>query len=337
MAVFMLNVCKFNGCGLTFKSLGDLIQHIEETHIDYDPRVVEQTEQQQPTCIPLSYVLRFLTDAARKEGIKPIHQARSNQTCLPSSLRNKNNTPTGSEAEEGEDFVSEPEDSNDSWTTSEEFSADFILRYGSRVVSQNTTNQNNNTDKPFACPVPGCKKRYKNVNGIKYHSKNGHKNDGKVRKAFKCPCGKSYKTPYGLKNHAAIQHGGSVLQIKVLQNNNKMAVKSEIEHETTESRQVGDVGSFNGVPMTFVKVPKAKVSAIEDHGYIKQERSVLVETEIECESDLGILTPASSPPLPVQNSAVKQEAHPQQARSFHKYLANVTSSQMHRRNLKGDN
>lgn len=37
----------------------------------------------------------------------------------------------------------------------------------------------NKDDKPFACPVPGCKKRYKNVNGIKYHSKNGHKNDGK--------------------------------------------------------------------------------------------------------------------------------------------------------------
>lgn len=34
-------------------------------------------------------------------------------------------------------------------------------------------------EKPFACPVPGCKKRYKNVNGIKYHSKNGHKKDGK--------------------------------------------------------------------------------------------------------------------------------------------------------------
>lgn len=34
-------------------------------------------------------------------------------------------------------------------------------------------------EKPFACPVPGCKKRYKNVNGIKYHSKNGHKKEGK--------------------------------------------------------------------------------------------------------------------------------------------------------------
>lgn len=42
-------------------------------------------------------------------------------------------------------------------------------------------------EKPFACPVPGCKKRYKNVNGIKYHSKNGHKKDGKwVYKKFTC-------------------------------------------------------------------------------------------------------------------------------------------------------
>lgn len=33
MAVFLINICKFNGCGITFQSLGDLIQHIEDTHI----------------------------------------------------------------------------------------------------------------------------------------------------------------------------------------------------------------------------------------------------------------------------------------------------------------
>lgn len=38
------------------------------THTDYDPHVVEQKEQSQPACLPLSYVLRFITDAARKEG-----------------------------------------------------------------------------------------------------------------------------------------------------------------------------------------------------------------------------------------------------------------------------
>lgn len=42
-----------------------------------------------------------------------------------------------------------------------------------------TAGNSASNEKPFACPVPGCKKRYKNVNGIKYHSKNGHKKEGK--------------------------------------------------------------------------------------------------------------------------------------------------------------
>ncbi|XP_048512641.1 juxtaposed with another zinc finger protein 1 isoform X2 [Athalia rosae] len=296
-------------------------------YLDYDPRVVEQTEQQQPTCIPLSYVLRFLTDAARKEGVKPIHQSRSNQACLPSSARNKNNTPTGSEAEEGEDFVSEPEDSNDSWTTSSEFSADFILRYGSRVVNQTATNQNNSSDKPFACPVPGCKKRYKNINGIKYHSKNGHKNDGKVRKAFKCPCGKSYKTSYSLKNHAAMQHSESLLQVKLLQNN-KMSIK--LENDCDSSTRISDGQLFDNTPVNVTKISKCKVSAIEDHGYIKQERSVTSETD--CENDLGVLTPASSPPLPIHTlNKAEPVVHP--VRSVQKYLTNLTSSQINYPNI----
>jgi len=33
MAVFLLNECRFRGCGMNFQTLGDLIQHIEDTHI----------------------------------------------------------------------------------------------------------------------------------------------------------------------------------------------------------------------------------------------------------------------------------------------------------------
>lgn len=33
MAVFLLNICKFNKCGLEFSSLIELIQHIEDNHI----------------------------------------------------------------------------------------------------------------------------------------------------------------------------------------------------------------------------------------------------------------------------------------------------------------
>jgi hypothetical protein len=38
-------------------------------------------------------------------------------------------------------------------------------------------NREGEGDKPFSCPVPGCKKRYKNINGIKYHAKHGHKDE----------------------------------------------------------------------------------------------------------------------------------------------------------------
>lgn len=81
--------------------------------------------------------------------------------------------------------------------------------------------------KKFICPVPGCHKRYKNINGIKYHSKNGHDFkgkyvvgkhyvlfnnfdkhfsliSGKIKRDFKCHCGKGYKTAQGLKSHAML-------------------------------------------------------------------------------------------------------------------------------------
>lgn len=220
---------------------------------DYDPQVIEQKEQSRPACLPLSYVLRFITDAARKEGpflgtsgaelkrklaIKhhSYSMTSSNRSlsptgkdawacaqflCVVSHLihvltphpHRRFCTDLGSEMDEDEMLVSESEDSNDSWTT-EEFSSEFIMRYGSRLIPQNRSKNikwnnsvaiestlifinyrlcffvrffrhsgpvgnSSSNEKPFACPVPGCKKRYKNVNGIKYHSKNGHKKDGK--------------------------------------------------------------------------------------------------------------------------------------------------------------
>lgn len=45
-----------------------------------------------------------------------------------------------------------------------------------------------------------------NVNGIKYHAKNGHRTQIRVRKPFKCRCGKSYKTSQGLRHHTINFH-----------------------------------------------------------------------------------------------------------------------------------
>ncbi|XP_017848982.1 myosin-G heavy chain isoform X2 [Drosophila busckii] len=248
MAVFLINICKFNGCSKTFQSLSDLISHIEDTHIDYDPKVVEQKELAQPSCLPLSYVLRFISEDARKEAPTFLsNSSNSNTNSITNngnngntgnaelkrklaikhhsysiSSSNRSNTPTGSEMDEDEMVVTESEDSNDSWTT-EEFSSEFIMRYGSRH-SGGGSNGTPGNEKPFACPVPGCKKRYKNVNGIKYHSKNGHKKDGRVRKGYKCHCGKSYKTAQGLKNHALITHNSHPESVLTPQQAMKAAV-----------------------------------------------------------------------------------------------------------------
>ncbi|CAB3235461.1 unnamed protein product [Arctia plantaginis] len=182
MAVFMINICKYNGCGITFPRLNDLIEHIEDVHIDLDPAVVEQKEASQPACIPLSYVLKFITEASRRENqtTAPAPDVRRRLLSVPKTPSVRSSTPTGSEMDEDE-MLSPSEDSNDSWTTAEEYSSEFILRYGVKMNASASSGALGLAaqEKPFACPVPGCKKRYKNVNGIKYHSKNGHKKDGK--------------------------------------------------------------------------------------------------------------------------------------------------------------
>ncbi|KAL5010647.1 hypothetical protein ScPMuIL_012952 [Solemya velum] len=205
MAVFLQNNCKFRGCGLSFPSLADLIQHIEDTHIDADPRVVEKQELQQPSALALSYILRFFTDAGKKERLDV---SRKNTRVIAPVVSFRSATPTGSEFDD-EELLSDEDNSDDSWTTQEEFTSELILSMmGGR---------DDDGDKPFACPVPGCKKRYKNINGIKYHARHGHRKDTRVRKAFKCHCGKSYKTSQGLKNHCVV-HQPDLLNLQTAQN-----------------------------------------------------------------------------------------------------------------------
>ncbi|KAM9307576.1 juxtaposed with another zinc finger protein 1 [Gastrophryne carolinensis] len=224
-ASFFSNACRFGGCGLHFPSLAELIEHIEDNHIDTDPRVLEKQELQQPTYVALSYINRFMTDAARREQetLKKKIQPKLSLTLSSSVSRGnvstpprhgsgsltppvtppitpsssfRSSTPTGSEYDE-EEVDYEDSDSDESWTTESAISSEAIL---------SSMCMNGGDEKPFACPVPGCKKRYKNVNGIKYHAKNGHRTQIRVRKPFKCRCGKSYKTAQGLRHHTINFH-----------------------------------------------------------------------------------------------------------------------------------
>ena len=67
--------------------------------------------------------------------------------------------------------------------------------------------------KRFLCTVPGCTKKYKNINGIKYHVKNGHNKKetltGEVKKNYLCHCGKAYKSQSGLRHHQNTQHNAN--------------------------------------------------------------------------------------------------------------------------------
>lgn len=58
---------------------------------------------------------------------------------------------TGSEYDE-EEVDYEESDSDESWTTESAISSEAIL---------SSMCMNGGEEKPFACPVPGCKKRYK--------------------------------------------------------------------------------------------------------------------------------------------------------------------------------
>ncbi|XP_061598757.1 juxtaposed with another zinc finger protein 1a isoform X2 [Cololabis saira] len=201
-ASFFSNCCRFAGCGLQFESLAELIVHIEDSHIDTDPRVLEKQEQQQPTYLALSYINRFMTDAARREQetLKKKATPKLSLSITGGMSRSSTATPprhtSGSEYDE-EEVDYEESDSDESWTTESAISSESIL---------SSMCMNGGEEKPFACPVPGCKKRYKNVNGIKYHAKNGHRTQIRVRKPFKCRCGKSYKTSQGLRHHTINFH-----------------------------------------------------------------------------------------------------------------------------------
>lgn len=59
--------------------------------------------------------------------------------------------PSGSEYDE-EEADYEESDSDESWTTESAISSESIL---------SSMCMNGGDEKPFACPVPGCKKRYK--------------------------------------------------------------------------------------------------------------------------------------------------------------------------------
>ncbi|XP_074594220.1 uncharacterized protein LOC141849683 isoform X2 [Brevipalpus obovatus] len=212
MAVFFVNTCKFNSCGITFATLQELIRHIEETHLNFDPQAMEEQILKHPASLPISYVLRFF-DGPKKEASSTINtyshlnqlKTKSGRSHSP-ALSITSTTPTGSEMDD-ENYLSESEDS---WS-----------------------NVSNEGDSNLL--------RYRNPNGLKYHIKNAHpsanfpfkRESQEPIKLFKCECGKNYKTPYGLKNHVQNQHSNQPSGCGLDQNTKSYSASSKLQNNAT--------------------------------------------------------------------------------------------------------
>ena len=115
-----------------------------------------------------------------------------------------------------------------------------------------------------------------------------------------------------------------------------MLPNKNVKTENSELNNSNDkVGLLNNPSNTsnMLKMPKIpKVPAIQDHGYMKQECLVQMETGTDSTNSLGILTPASSPPLLNSNFSRIVEPASQQMKTLHKYLT-ADSSQIHQMNI----
>ncbi|XP_074594218.1 juxtaposed with another zinc finger protein 1-like isoform X1 [Brevipalpus obovatus] len=238
MAVFFVNTCKFNSCGITFATLQELIRHIEETHLNFDPQAMEEQILKHPASLPISYVLRFF-DGPKKEASSTINtyshlnqlKTKSGRSHSP-ALSITSTTPTGSEMDD-ENYLSESEDS---WSNVSNEGDSNLLR-----LMNGASSTNEEQDKPYPCVVNGCKKRYRNPNGLKYHIKNAHpsanfpfkRESQEPIKLFKCECGKNYKTPYGLKNHVQNQHSNQPSGCGLDQNTKSYSASSKLQNNAT--------------------------------------------------------------------------------------------------------
>eukprot|EP00128_Syssomonas_multiformis_P002210 Colp12_sorted_trinity150504_noHs@31090 len=209
--VFLSNTCFWQECGCSFPCTEDLIQHIEETHILFsDHTFLLKQEEQQPPTIHLSYVNRFYTEEALAKR-RYSSCSEDSDDSMPSRKRSK------SEKSDCSSWSSS--DKSDACSETSEDTLDILetLDDGCQVSAEailSSIVMDEGSDKPYVCSVPGCGKRYKNPNGIKYHAIHGHTEESLIKKPYKCPmngCGKRYKNTNGLKHHMGVSHPAAVL------------------------------------------------------------------------------------------------------------------------------
>lgn len=285
MAAFYKYICRFDNCQKIFNSLVDLIDHIEYIHIVRDPIVLKKQELAQPAAVALSYVNCFFSEHLRddrpddiEQDVKIIKDVKLTDTPKKSHLKTEILNDSFDSSVDDTDAFSEAgsDDSCMSWSTSGTASIGNSIQHEQsttplpNVTAANpspvtsapnitaeslqgkfTCLEDSEGKKRFLCTVPGCEKKYKNINGIKYHVKNGHnKKDGQnneIRKRYTCHCGKAYKSQSGLRHHQTTQHGAGAST----SNSSSVATPTTSTPSTPASSKMNPQVSNTYSPVTY--------------------------------------------------------------------------------------
>uniref|UniRef100_A0A8R1TZG4 C2H2-type domain-containing protein n=1 Tax=Onchocerca volvulus TaxID=6282 RepID=A0A8R1TZG4_ONCVO len=247
LALLNVNMCQFSGCGLYFANLHDLLQHIEETHIPIIEDEMKKKEENAKNSalnddplktaaltavFPISAICKLFSKLPPNKAIpispEPVKLAIGHYRPVPWFSRKK----TLAAAVAGASVFGQTGDKS---------------RFDQHDEEPNDSYRNEDCDdyeqgtdeRRHKCPVEGCNKRYKNLQGARYHARqvHGYTEDNSTNNAvsfdltavvpgqaapliqsggsskyanlrpYKCSqCSKRYKTIVGLNNHVQQSH-----------------------------------------------------------------------------------------------------------------------------------
>ncbi|XP_063902094.1 juxtaposed with another zinc finger protein 1-like [Zophobas morio] len=246
--LFVGNFCRWPKCEETFKSVEDLIQHVEETHVPKSDTPVLNDS----ATIHLSYISRYFTDE-ELEKRRVERRLQSSQTTLKTEDKRKTELFKPAIEHSVSGFTSKGFTELDNSNTLRRSFSEEVVEILGRTARETLVP---GAEKAYVCPVPGCGKRYKNANGIKYHAIHGHGAHNQVRRQkfnaslsggptlilflalfgiycawsvrikellkseavwpYKCEvsgCGRRYKSSNGLRQHMIATHGPDIKKI----------------------------------------------------------------------------------------------------------------------------
>lgn len=126
----------------------------------------------------------------------------------------------------------------------------------------------------------------------------------RIRKAFKCHCGKSYKTSQKLKNHTLLVHSAGSTSDLSLSSSSMSSLNSTQQLSDTSSPPLAITSLKNSINLVTIKSSKVNGGGSTSPRNGKGESSKIPKlTPMKGYDGLGILTPATSP----KNQAQQQQ------------------------------